>query len=145
MARIEQPTGFLGSEESFEAVQRERDQLRQALETRIVIEQAKGVLAERFRITVDEAFELLRASARTAQMKIHALAEQVVGSRDSPAAIIRGLAHDSRLRAAAMREVNEAIRDKAFRLRELHAALVERLELNDAARRTRPGDASRER
>jgi hypothetical protein len=44
-----------------------------------------------------------------------------------------------------MREVNEAIRDKAFRLRELHAALVERLELNDAARRTRPGDASRER
>jgi hypothetical protein len=58
----------------FHALRRERDQLRTALATRIVIEQAKGVLAERFDMQVDDAFECLRREARNRRMKLHVLA-----------------------------------------------------------------------
>ena len=59
-------------------------QLRTALESRIVIEQAKGVLAERFGLGVEEAFELLRRAARNHRMSIHALAGRVVAARETP-------------------------------------------------------------
>jgi AmiR/NasT family two-component response regulator len=59
-------------------------QLRTALESRIVIEQAKGVLAERFGVGVEEAFELLRRAARNHRMSIHALAGRVVAARETP-------------------------------------------------------------
>ena len=59
-------------------------QLQTALETRLVIEQAKGVLAERLGIEVEEAFEVLRAAARSNSVKIHALAADVVRSRQVP-------------------------------------------------------------
>jgi len=62
----------------------ENDQLRRALDSRIVIEQAKGVLAERYGIDVQKAFEVLRASARNNRMSIHALAESVVASPQTP-------------------------------------------------------------
>ena len=63
----------------------QRSQLEQALQTRIVIEQAKGVLAERLRLTVDEAFDLLRGSARSGRRRIHDLAREVVEERETPA------------------------------------------------------------
>jgi hypothetical protein len=59
-------------------------QLQTALETRIVIEQAKGILAERLGVDVEEAFEVLRAAARSNSVKIHALAADVVRSRQVP-------------------------------------------------------------
>ena len=59
-------------------------QLQQALDSRIVIEQAKGMLAERYAITPDGAFELLRRAARNHRMKIHSLAADVVASRETP-------------------------------------------------------------
>jgi AmiR/NasT family two-component response regulator len=59
-------------------------QLQQALESRIVIEQAKGVLAERYRMSVDESFELLRRSARNHRTRLHALAAAVVASHETP-------------------------------------------------------------
>ena len=62
----------------------ENNQLRRALESRIVIEQAKGVLAERYGIDVQKAFEVLRRSARNNRMSIHALAESVVASPMTP-------------------------------------------------------------
>lgn len=65
-----------------------RAQLEQALRTRIVIEQAKGVLAERFALDIEEAFDLLRHAARSHRIKIHALAAEVVQSRDTPRAIV---------------------------------------------------------
>jgi AmiR/NasT family two-component response regulator len=60
-----------------EALRRENEQLRTALATRIVIEQAKGMLAERFEIHVDEAFERLRHEARSRRMKLNVLAAAV--------------------------------------------------------------------
>ena len=49
-----------------------------ALTSRIRIEQAKGVLAERRDGSVDEAFEALRAYARQHRLGITAVAERVV-------------------------------------------------------------------
>ena len=72
----EQPA-VSGSLELQEALRRENEQLRTALATRIVIEQAKGMLAERFELDVDEAFERLRRQARSHQMKLHVLAAAV--------------------------------------------------------------------
>ena len=59
-------------------------QLQEALDSRVVIEQAKGVLAERFTIPPDEAFQILRRAARRNRMSIHLLAAAVVASRDTP-------------------------------------------------------------
>lgn len=65
----------------------ENAQLRFALESRIVIEQAKGVLMERLDLPADVAFELLRAAARRSRTKLHAVAAEVVASRVTPAAL----------------------------------------------------------
>jgi AmiR/NasT family two-component response regulator len=61
--------------------------LQRALDSRVVIEQAKGVLAERFALDVTDAFELLRRSARNHRMRLHDLAERVVATRETPAEI----------------------------------------------------------
>ena len=52
-------------------------QLQTALNSRIAIEQAKGVLAERRRISVDEAFAVLRRHARENNLRISELARDV--------------------------------------------------------------------
>ncbi len=70
-----------------EAGYERRAQLEHALTSRIVIEQAKGMLAERFGIGLDEAFSLLRRAARTNRMKLRDLAAQVVASPETPAEI----------------------------------------------------------
>lgn len=62
----------------------ENEQLRSALETRIAIEQAKGVLAERLGLDVDEAFEVLKRAARNHRLKLHDLASEVVSSSLTP-------------------------------------------------------------
>ena len=56
-------------------------QLQRALDTRILIEQAKGMLAERLAVSVDDAFEILRGAARSNRLGVHDLAARVV-SRD---------------------------------------------------------------
>ena len=53
-------------------------QLREALDSRIVIEQAKGVLAAERGIPVDSAFELLRAHARRHHAALRSVADAVV-------------------------------------------------------------------
>jgi hypothetical protein len=59
-------------------------QLQEALESRIVIEQAKGVLAERFHLEPDRAFEVLRRSARSNRVPLRDLAARVVSSERTP-------------------------------------------------------------
>lgn len=54
------------------------EQLQTALNCRVVIEQAKGVLAERDGLTMDDAFSLLRRHARSHNVKLSTLAEKVV-------------------------------------------------------------------
>src|SRR6266511_399854 len=53
-------------------------QLQTALDSRIVIEQAKGILAERHGITPDDAFTRLRRDARSRRMKLHNVAAEVI-------------------------------------------------------------------
>ena len=54
------------------------EQLQTALTTRVVIEQAKGMIAQRHGVTVDQAFELLRRHSRAHNARIHDVASAVV-------------------------------------------------------------------
>jgi GAF domain-containing protein len=54
------------------------DQLQQALDSRILIEQAKGVLAQRHGVPIDAAFSLLRTHARASSARLHDVADLVV-------------------------------------------------------------------
>ena len=60
-------------------------QLQTALDSRVVIEQAKGILAERESITPDDAFQKLRDQARSRRMKLHDLAAGIVSTVSRPA------------------------------------------------------------
>ncbi|NUU22395.1 MAG: ANTAR domain-containing protein [Streptomycetaceae bacterium] len=53
-------------------------QLQEALHSRVVTEQAKGVLAERWQVVPDSAFKALRGYARAHNMLLSRLAESVV-------------------------------------------------------------------
>jgi len=55
-------------------------QLHVALESRVAIEQAKGVLAERLKTTPDAAFEVLRSAARRRRMPLREVAAAVVAT-----------------------------------------------------------------
>ena len=59
-------------------------QLEHALQSRIVIEQAKGMLAERWGVPVDEAFDRLRRASRCRRMKLRELAAAVVAGGATP-------------------------------------------------------------
>jgi AmiR/NasT family two-component response regulator len=71
----------------IEALERENAQLRTALESRVAIEQAKGVLMERFALTPDAAFNLLRRAARDNRESLHKLAALVTASSSTAASI----------------------------------------------------------
>lgn len=53
-------------------------QLERALTSRVVIEQAKGIVAERARINVDIAFERMRAYARERNVRLSDLARDLI-------------------------------------------------------------------
>ena len=71
-------TGYLAHASSARQQQRTAEQLQQALNTRLIIEQAKGVLATQQETTVDEAFERLRKYAREHNARIHDVSRAVV-------------------------------------------------------------------
>lgn len=62
------------------------DQLNQALKSRVVIEQAKGMIAERLGLDMEQAFAVLRSHARNNNMRLAAVANDVVtGALAAPA------------------------------------------------------------
>jgi len=63
------------------------EQLQAALNSRVIIEQAKGMLAEYLTVTVDDAFGLLRSYARNHNRKLSEVASDVV-DRQLPAAAL---------------------------------------------------------
>lgn len=70
-------------------VNRENEQLRTALTSRIVIEQAKGVLAERYVLLPDQAFEAMRRAARSGGRRLHDVAHEVVNEPRTPPDVAR--------------------------------------------------------
>lgn len=55
-------------------------QLQTALDSRVIIEQAKGILAQHHHLAIDGAFELLRRYARRNNLRVHDVAAAVVDS-----------------------------------------------------------------
>jgi GAF domain-containing protein len=54
------------------------EQLQSALNSRIVIEQAKGAVAQRRGVSVDEAFNLIRSYARRNKLRLGNVAKEVI-------------------------------------------------------------------
>ena len=75
---------FAVTEASFER----RAQLQHALESRVVIEQAKGILAERHGLELEEAFQLLRRAARSNRLKIRELAARIRPGCETPPELV---------------------------------------------------------
>jgi len=54
------------------------EQLQHALESRIVIEQAKGITSQKNAITIDQAYQLIRGHARSNNASLRTVAEAIV-------------------------------------------------------------------
>lgn len=60
------------------------DQLNHALNSRIIIEQAKGIVGERSGVDMEQAFSLLRAHARDNNLRLVDLANDIISGRFHP-------------------------------------------------------------
>jgi response regulator NasT len=64
----------------LQALRVECAQLRQALQSRIVIEQAKGAVSAVLGTTPEAAFEMMRGLARSQQRNLHEYADAIVAN-----------------------------------------------------------------
>ncbi len=129
-------------------------QLQTALDNRIVIEQAKGVLMERDGIDDRTAFERMREFARGARRSTADLAVDVIAGKPIPPSQVESHAEETR----AAREAGKLAHERAATLHERIANMYERLGRPDLAKaerrralrsraradRARPNDASAE-
>jgi GAF domain-containing protein len=63
---------------AFQDARQLADNLQAALDSRAVIDQAKGILMERHRLTADQAFHLLARASMTANRKLRDIADHLV-------------------------------------------------------------------
>lgn len=77
-------TAYVANAARLDQVRHTAEQLQEALDSRVIIEQAKGILAGERGITVDEAFAVLRSHARTNNVSLRAVANAVVNLRLRP-------------------------------------------------------------
>lgn len=71
-------TSYLVNASELEKSRRTAEQLEEALQSRIMIEQAKGILSAERKVSMDEAFKALRDHARNHNANLRAVAEAVV-------------------------------------------------------------------
>jgi GAF domain-containing protein len=67
-----------GNLHAYQAARDKADNLQRALESRAVIDQAKGVLVERYKLTPDQAFQLLARASMHANRKVRDIADHLV-------------------------------------------------------------------
>jgi hypothetical protein len=67
-----------------EATMERRAQLEGALRSRVAIEQAKGIVAERHGLDVEEAFVVIRRAARANRVKLHDLVGRIRPGQPDP-------------------------------------------------------------
>lgn len=82
------------------------EQLQAALNSRVIIEQAKGILAERGRLDPSQAFALLRGQARSNNVRLSDLARDVITGATTSDALLRPTpppAHDPGAAASTLR------------------------------------------
>jgi hypothetical protein len=85
--------------EAIALLQTTNENLQRALYSRIVIEQAKGILAERYSLSIDDAFDLLRYGARATRTNIHTFAGGIIRLERQPTeAIVAALETPGRWR-----------------------------------------------
>ncbi len=74
-------TTYLLAERAFGKADRLAAQLENALRSRVVIEQAKGILAERHDLPMNSAFETMRSFARNSRRRLEEVARAVVENK----------------------------------------------------------------
>jgi len=78
-------------QEDTEDLRQRVAQLELALESRVVIEQAKGMLAARHHVDLQTAFNALRFAARSNHLILRELALRVISEPNTPAEIVSEL------------------------------------------------------
>lgn len=71
-------TSYVINASQLDQQRRTAEQLHRALESRIVIEQAKGIISAHHRVSVDEAFQVLRKHSNDHHASLRATADAVV-------------------------------------------------------------------
>jgi AmiR/NasT family two-component response regulator len=77
-ALADMATGYLVNASKLRQQEQLAEQLQTALDSRVVIEQAKGMVAAAEGISVEEAFTRIRRYARDRNLLLRAVAQQVV-------------------------------------------------------------------
>ena len=71
-------TSYLVNASKLRQQEQLSEQLQEALESRIIIEQAKGITAQQNSVTIDQAYQLMRAHARNHNARLRVVAEAIV-------------------------------------------------------------------
>jgi GAF domain-containing protein len=71
-------TGYVANASRVDRLQHTAEQLQVALDSRLIIEQAKGLLAGERSISMEQAFSILRGHARSHNASLRAVADAVV-------------------------------------------------------------------